>query len=91
MKFAIDKPGFGHIEDCNGKSLKDVLNWIRESTFSWGELIIYKDKKIIRRFDYDLYNAKQFYHHLSGWDYNTPVKEVKFEYCFMKKDINIYM
>lgn len=99
MKFAIDTPqqsdmgsGFGHIEGCNGKSLKDVLNWIKETTLSWGELTIYKDKQIIRCFDYDLYSkAKQFYHNLSGWDYDTPVKEVKFEYCFMNKDIDIYM
>ena len=98
MRFIIDRhqqsdmgTGYGHIEGCEGVSLKDVLAWIEENACDWGVLTIFCAGKMIRRFDYDVFNNHQFYHHLAGWYYASPVKEVKYEYCFMNKDIEIYI
>lgn len=97
MKFIIDRPqqsdmgsGYGHIEGCEGISLKEVLAWIEENAHDWGVLTIFCADKMIRCFDYDVFNGHQFYHHL-GWYYTSPVKEVKYDYCFMNKDIEIYI
>lgn len=99
MQRIIDKPqacdmghGSGHIEMPIPVTLEKVLNWLQENAYSWGVITIYnKDNKIIRRFDFDLYNNSLFYHHLNGWHYTTIVKEVKFNYCFMSEDIDIYL
>jgi hypothetical protein len=42
---------------------------------------------MLRLFDYDIYNKKQFYIDLNGWQYDLKIKSAKFEYCFMNQDI----
>ena len=39
--------------------------------------------------DYDLYNDKQFYHNLYGWEYNAKVDKITSTACYMNKDIVI--
>ena len=98
MERIIDHPqtcdmgsGFGHITVSKDTTLKEVLTWIGQTRKTWGTITIYNDKGILRCFDYDLYNNNIFYHHLSGWWYTEPVKEVTFNYCFMSEDIYIYI
>lgn len=99
MKRVIDRPqtsdmgsGFGHIEVPAGTTLDKALNWIDKNAKSWGTITIYRGSNgIIRRFDYDRYNGSSFYHHLSGWQYNFIVREIKFDYCFMSENIDIYV
>lgn len=98
MRFVIDKPqqsdmgcGFGHIENCENKTLKEVLNWIEKNACDWGIITIFSAGEVIRRFDYDIFNNHKFYHDLTGWHYALPVREVKYSYCFMNKDIDIYI
>lgn len=98
MEFVIDRPqqsdmgtGFGHIENCENKTLREVLNWIKQNACDWGIITIFSAGKVIRRFDYDVFNNHQFYHNLVGWHYASPVREVKYTYCFMNKDIDIYI
>ena len=50
---------------------------------------VYPDKDICRMFDYDLYSDTQFYHHLSGWEYNMKVNKITARACFMNKDLTI--
>ena len=97
MKRVIDVPqksdmgsGRGHYEDAAGLTLGEVLNYLDKNLHSWGTVTIYRGS-IIRRFDFDRYNGSSFYHHLSGWQYNCIVREVKFDYCFMSENINIYV
>lgn len=98
MKQIIDQPqksdmgsGWGHFELPEGIALGEVLEWLHKHQKSWGTVTIYRAGNVVRRFDYDLYNNKVFYHHLSGWEYKFPVKEVKFDYCFMSENIDIYV
>ena len=98
MKRIIDVPqksdmgsGFGHYEDVSGLTLKEVLNYLDKNLRSWGIVTIYRDSNIVRRFDFDRYNGNSFYHYLSGWQYNYIVREVKFDYCFMGENIDIYV
>ena len=98
MKRVIDCPqqsdmgsGFGHIDGCKGVTLSEVLDWIEKNNKTWGTISIYFREKPIRIFDYDVYNGHEFYHHMSGWDYKMLVNEVKFNYCFMSEDIDIYL
>ena len=99
MKRVIDRPqvsdmgsGFGHIEVPENTTLEEVLNWIRANVKSWGTVTIYRNSDdIVRCFDYDLYNNKVFYHHLSGWQYNFIVRKVEFSYCFRSEDIDIFV
>lgn len=83
--------GFGHYENINGKTLKEVLDWLEENTKTWGVITIYNDNKILRKFDYELYNYHYFYHHLSGWEEDLKVSSIKFNYCFMYENIDIYL
>lgn len=100
MKRVIDRPqtsdmgsGFGHYEDAAGLTLREALNYLDKNLKSWGTLTIYRDSDdIIRRFDFDRYNGNSFYHHLSDWQYNKfIVREIKFDYCFMSENIDIYV
>lgn len=98
MKRVIDVPqksdmgsGFGHYEGAAGLTLKEVLNYLDKNLKSWGIITIYRDSNVVRRFDFDRYNGSSFYHHLSGWQYNYIVREVKFDYCFMGENIDIYV
>lgn len=99
MKRVIDIPqksdmgsGSGHYEGADGLTLKEVLNYLYENLESWGTVTIYRGSNdIIRCFDFNRYNDNIFYHHLSGWQYNFIVKKVKFNYCFMSENIDIYV
>lgn len=92
MKFIIDNgTGCGHIEGCEGLSLKEALAWIEENTCSYGMITIFNSGSILRCFDYDVYNNNQFYHNLEDWHYTLPVKKIIYDYCFMNKDIEIYI
>lgn len=99
MKRIVDRPqmsdmgsGFGHIEISEGTTLEEVLNWIRRNAKTWGTVTIFRNcDDIVRCFDYDLYNANIFYHHLSGWQYHRTVRKVEFNYCFMSENIEIYI
>ena len=71
-------------------SLRQALQELCNILNSWGTItILYPDKDICRIFDYDLYNDKQFYHNLSGWEYNFKVSKITSRACFMNKDITI--
>ena len=84
--------GFGHIEVSSKTTLGDVLKWIQENEKTWGIITIYKNSDdIIRCFDYNLYNNFIFYHHLDSWQYQFIIREVKFDYCFMYENIDIYV
>ena len=98
MERIIDRPqisdmgsGFGHITVSTDTTLKEALMWISQNQKTWGTVTIYNNKEIIRRFDYDLYNNNIFYHHLDGWQYNKIIQQIKFNYCFMSEDIDIYI
>lgn len=99
MKQIIDQPqksdmgsGFGHYELDEGLTLGNALKYLQKNLKSWGTITIYRGSDdVVRCFDFDLYNGKTFYHHMSGWQYNYPVKKIQFSYCFMSEDIEIYV
>ena len=100
MKRVIDVPqksdmgsGWGHIEVPEGTTLGEALDWIQKNSKAWGTVTIYRySDNIIRCFDFDLYNRKKiFYRHLSGMQYDFIVREIKFDYCFMSENIDIYV
>jgi len=97
MKEIILKPqktdmgnGFGYIDGASGCTLGEVLNYCKNIK-DWGTVYIYRNENPIRIFDYDNYNNSIFYYYLSDCEYKLIVKEVEFEYCFMNKDIYIYL
>lgn len=99
MKRVIDRPqtcdmgsGFGHIEFDKALTLGEALDWIETHSNTWGKISIFDcNGEARRRFDYNTYSDSQFYHHMSGWEYKLPVEKIKFEYCFMSEDIQIYL
>ena len=99
MKKIITKPqktdmgsGFGVYEFSKKDTLLDFLQWHKNTGDTWGVISIFnKNNECIRKFDYDLYDNMTYYHHLSNWEYNLSLKEIKFEYCFMCEDIQIYL
>ena len=99
MKRVIDVPqksdmgsGWGHYEVPAGTTLHEALNELQKTLKSWGTVTIYRGSDdVMRCFDFDLYNNKIFYHHLSGWQYNFTVREIKFDYCFMSENVDIYV
>ena len=98
MKEGVTKPqtcdmgsGFGYVDGVAGHTLKDVLDFYAEHSNDWGTVSIYRNGSIVRKFDYDTYNKCIFYHHLNGWEYRFKITEVTFTYCFMNKDIEIYV
>ena len=71
-------------------TLKQALKWFEENLNDWGTITInFKNGDILRKFDYDLYNSHQFYHHLNGWEYELLIDKIEFYNCFMNKDITI--
>ena len=49
--------GAGEYLFSDGTTLGDFLKWYKENSKTWGEItIIYNDGRILRKFDYDLYN-----------------------------------
>lgn len=83
--------GFGYVDGAVGCTLKEILDFYVKNSKSWGTVSIYRDGDAIRKFDYDTYNNNIFYHNLSGYEYKLMVKEVKFDYCWMSKNIDIYL
>jgi hypothetical protein len=53
-----------------------------------GLIIVYFTYPVFYLVDYDTYNDKQFYYHLS-WELGKFVKRANFRYCFMNEDVNI--
>ena len=83
--------GFGEYSFSN-ITLGQALKWFEENLYDWGEMTIqFKNGDILRRFDYDLYDSHLFYYHLNGWEYDLSVKKIEFSYCFMNKNIIIYL
>ena len=81
--------GFGKLEIEPNTSLKQVCNYIKSNFHTWGVCTIQcSDGKILRKFDYDLYNNDIFYYHF-GREAYLIVKEVKLEFCFMYENITI--
>lgn len=99
MKRVITEPqksdmgdGFGIYEFEKEDSLYDFLEWYKQCNHTWGRITIFDKKgQILRKFDYDLYDENQFYIHLSGWEYDLSLKEIKFNYCFMCENVEIYL
>ena len=83
--------GIGYIDGAAGCTLEEVLNFYSKNSKTWGIVGIYRNEEIVRKFDYDTYINNIFYHHLNGWEYEWIVKEAKFNYCFMREDLNIYL
>ena len=76
--------GHGRYDFAPGATLIDFLKWFKENERAWGTITILRRNKIIRCFDYDLWNANQFYLNLSGWLYDEEIRRLSFHYCFMK-------
>ncbi len=99
MKRIITRPqtcdmgsGFGIIEYESNATLGDILKFYKQTVKTWGTCTInYADGEILRKFDFDLYNNRIFYYHLSGWELDIKIKEVKFEYCFMGENLTIIL
>ena len=99
MKMIVDQyqmsemgSGFGHFDFPEQTRLKQMLEWMEKNVREWGTVSIFRnDGRMIRCFDYDLYNKSIFYHCLGGWDYNLIVDKVTFEFCYMHNDISIYL
>jgi hypothetical protein len=97
MKKVITQPqvcdmgdGRGEIQFEIGTRLKDVLNFYQNNSKTWGICTIqYNDGKIIRKFDFDIYNNNIFYYNLYVWELDLLVKEATFSYCFMNEDLVI--
>lgn len=83
--------GYGYVDGAVGCTLKEILDFYVKNSKNWGTVCIHRKRDIVRKFDYDTYNHNVFYHNLSGWEYQLTVKEVKFNYCFINKDIDIYL
>lgn len=85
--------GWGILEGIQNKSLKEVLEFIKENFKTWGtcSILDISDNTVIRKFDYDLYNNdnKIFYYHHLNWELGQKVHKVKFSFCYMKRDITI--
>lgn len=83
--------GFGKFEFEKNTALKDFLEFYKNNSKTWGNVTIReKDGKILRLFDYDIYNNNIFYYHLS-WELGSKLKEVNFDYCFMNENVEIIL
>lgn len=81
--------GYGILEINETTTLKEVLEYYKNNSKTWGTITIkLSNYDILREFDYDTWTNNYFYYHLS-WELNIKVKEVEFEYCFMHKNITI--
>ena len=83
--------GCGYVDGTVDFTLKEVLDFYAKNSKSWGTVCIHRKGDIVRKFDYDTYNNNVFHHNLNGLEYQLTVKEAKFNYCFMNKDIDIYL
>ena len=83
--------GFGYVDGVTGCILEQILEFYAKNNKTWGTVCIYRHGNIIRKFDYDTYNNNIFNHNLNECVLQLTVKEVKFDYCYMLKNIDIYL
>lgn len=85
--------GFGEFKFNEEDSLRDFFKFFIDNIKAWGTITISwdDDKKIIRKFDYDLWNNKILYHNIDGWILKAKLKKVTFSYCFMSEDYEIFI
>lgn len=85
--------GFGELKFNKGDSLEDFFKFFIDNIKAWGTITISwdDDKKIIRKFDYDLWNNKILYYNINGWVLKAKLKKVTFSYCFMSEDYEIFI
>lgn len=60
----------------------------------WGMITIFeRDGEVLRKFDYTYDNKDKHLWWLLrlSWELDLKVKEVKFDYCFMSEDVEIYL
>ena len=83
----------GYYEINKPMTLQQVLDWIKANSKTWGTITVYyKDTgAIIRKFDYDLYSQKQFYHYFNALQYTKEVLTIEYSSCFMYCDYYIYI
>lgn len=98
MKKVIERPqisdmgsGFGSYQFSKNYTLREFLDYYKNTNKTWGTITIFHDNKVVRKFDYNIYDNNQFYHHLTGVEYNMIVKGVNFSYCFMSEDVSVYV
>jgi hypothetical protein len=99
FKSIVDRPqasdmgdGFGHYEVAPGSTLKEFLIWFRENCKLWGTIkIVDRDGDIVRYFDYNTWSGDIVYTHLGFWQYDAEIEKIEFRYCFMNKDIFIWL
>ena len=83
--------GSGEYICPNKTTLGDFLKWYKDNAKTWGEItIVYNDGRILRKFDYDLWNNNICYTHFS-WEDSLPIREIKFYYSWMNEDIYIHI
>ena len=83
--------GYGEYLFPDGTTLGDFLKWYKDNSKTWGTItIIYNDGRILRKFDYDLYNNNICYTHLS-WEEKILIKKIDFYYCWMSEDVKIHL
>lgn len=81
--------GFGEYSFDKETTLKDFLEYYKNTCDSWGTITIIKaDGDILRKFDYNMYNNNIFYYNLS-WELQCKIKHIKFNYCFMNENVDI--
>lgn len=85
--------GYGEIltEDA---TLKEFLDYFEKETKAWGTMTIYYPSgKIVRKFDYNLYNrnCNVFYYNIDGWIMKYKIDKAVFRYCFMSEDYEVYL
>ena len=56
--------GHGYIEGAEGRTLEEVLNFIRKNTNSWGVItILNRNNYVLRKFDYNTFNSNNLFYH----------------------------
>ena len=84
--------GYGEITFNENDTLQDFFNFFVKEIKSWGVMTVYApNKEIMRKFDYNLYNDKQFYQHISGWALSDKIDKITFDYCFMNENYYVYL
>ena len=84
--------GYGHYEFAPGSTLREFLKWFKGNCKLWGTMkIINKDGDIVRYFDYDTWNNDIVYTNLGFWQYDSEIKKIEFNYCFMNENIVIWI
>ena len=87
MKKVIERPqisdmgsGFGSYQFSKNYTLREFLDYYKNTNKTWGTITIFHDNKVVRKFDYNIYDNNQFYYHLAGVEYNMIVKEIVFTF-----------